>query len=408
MQFRTLFTPGLAIAGTLFLSSTLPAPVEAQSFTIDPVATFNGINGQRPDAGVVFDGSGNLFGTTEYGGAKGYGTVFEIAAGTNTITNIASFNGSNGLRPTSNVTIDSSGNLYGTTFGGGNGFVAGQADGTGTLYKIAAGTNTISTLFSFDTNSTGKSPFGGLTFGNDGDLYGTTGAGGSAGSGTVFRLNTTTNALTSVANFNNLDGSGSHGTVIFDNNGNLYGTTVSGGTSNLGAVYKIAAGTSTITALASFTGSNGSDPEAGLTIDGAGNLYGTTTLGGANNFGTIFKIAAGTSAVTTLYSFDVTSGSYPRGGLTLDTMGNLFGTASAGGASGGGIVYKFSLNSNGFTSLANFPNTPDSNSPFGPVKIDSHGYLYGTASGATGGNGNCTDGACLRLYYCGHKCCIAC
>jgi uncharacterized repeat protein (TIGR03803 family) len=149
------------------------------SGTITTLASFNGSNGRCPDAGLIMDSSGNLYGTTLVGGASGYGTVFELAHGSSTITTLASFNDSNGVEPTDPLLMDSSGNLYGTTEGTG--------PYAGTVFELAPGSDTLTTLASF-TGSNGKDPVAGLLMDSSGNLYGTTRNGGAYGDGTVFEL----------------------------------------------------------------------------------------------------------------------------------------------------------------------------------------------------------------------------
>jgi len=130
--------------------------------------------------------------------------------------------------------------------------------------------------------------------------------------------------------------------MIFDTAGNLYGTTYFGGPAqgSNGSLFKIAAGSNTITTLASFTGSNGLHPHGTLIQDAAGNLFGTTVAGGANNVGTVFELTADTNTLITLATFNVTNGSFPYGGLVADASGNLYGTTSSGGLNGEGTVFE--------------------------------------------------------------------
>ena len=134
--------------------------------------------------------------------------------------------------------------------------------------------------------------------------------------------------------------------MVVDAAGNLYGTTYGGGNSNDGTIFELGAGSSTITTLASFDGCNGSNPRACLLADAAGNLYGTTTNGGSDDLGTVFELANGSSTITTLVSFNGTNGALPIGGLIADASGNLYGTTTAGGSTLFGTI--FELTNTGF------------------------------------------------------------
>ncbi|MBV8235777.1 MAG: hypothetical protein JO075_08755, partial [Acidimicrobiia bacterium] len=157
-----------------------------------------------------------------------------------------------------------------------------------------------------------------------------------------------------LASFNGATGSGPRAGLIMDAQGNLYGTTDGGGANGHGTVFELAAGSGTITTLASFNGANGAYPEAGLIMDAQGNLYGTTSNGGATNSGTVFELAAGSGTITTLASFNGANGAYPEAGLTLDAQGNLYGTTYGGGANGHGTVFELAAGSGTIATLASF------------------------------------------------------
>ena len=317
-----------------------------QLLALTTLASFNGSNGNGP-SGLVLDGQGNLYGTTYLGGAANDGTVFEIAKGSNTITTLASFNGSNGKGPVSLV-LDGQGNLYGTTGYGG-------AANDGTVFEIAKGSNTITTLASFN-GTNGSYPYG-VVLDGQGNRYGTTEVGGAANDGTVFEIAKGSNTITTLASFNGTNGSQPIGGVVLDGQGNLYGTTEWGGAANDGTVFEMAKGSNTITTLASFNGTNGSHPFAGVVLDTQGNLYGTSEDGAAANDGTVFEIAEGSNTITTLASFNGTNGNYPVANVVLDGQGNLYGTASGGGASHDGTVFEMAKGSNTITTLASFNGT---------------------------------------------------
>ncbi len=376
--YGTTSAGGAAGDGTVFeLAQGSVAPTA--------LASFNGVNGKVPLAGLIMDSSGNLFGTTSQGGAYGYGTVFELAHGSGTITTLASFNGVNGARPLAAPIMDSSGNLFGTTS-------AGNATGYGTVFELAHGSGTITTLASFN-GANGRLPNAGLIMDRSGSLYGTASQGGAYGYGTVFELATGTGTITTLASFNRTNGSAPSAGLIMDSSSNLYGTTVSGGTANDGTVFMLAHGTGVITTLASFSGANGANPYATLIMDGSDNLYGTTNLGGASQLGTVFELANGSSAITTLASFSGYSGRFgPRPGLIMDSTGDLFGTTQGGGTSNNGSVFELTHGSGAITTLASFNETEGAVVEAGLI-MDSRGNLFGTAS--SGGDAN--DGTIFEL-----------
>ena len=157
------------------------------------------------------------------------------------------------------------------------------------MFEVAAGSGTITTLASFDM-PTGQLPIAGLVEDSSGNLFGTTEAGGTNGDGTVFEVAAGSGAVTTLASFNGTDGANPYAGLIEDSSGNLFGTTYSGGSSGYGTVFEVTAGSGTITDLASFNGSNGESPEAGLVEDSSGNLFGTTYGGGASGNGTVFEL----------------------------------------------------------------------------------------------------------------------
>ncbi len=349
----------------------------ADPYTLTTIASFSGTNGQGPVAGLILDSQGNLYGTTQNGGANHNGTVFEIANGSNSISTIASFNGTNGALPDGGLILDSQGNLYGTTYGGG-------AGGNGTVFEIANGSNSISTIASFN-GTNGQGLLAGLIMDSQGNLYGTTVSGGADHNGTVFEIVNGSNSISTIASFNFGNGALPYGGLILDSQGNLYGTTYGGGPNNYGTVFEIANGSNSISTIASFNGTNGKNPYAGLITDSQGNLYGTTFGGGAGGNGTVFEIANGSNSLSTIASFNGTNGASPSGGLILDSQGNLYGTTYGGGADGNGTVFEIANGSNSLSTIASFNGTNGKN-PYAGLIMDSQGNLYGTTRNG-GANG---------------------
>jgi uncharacterized repeat protein (TIGR03803 family) len=364
--YGTANSGGPSNAGTVF-------EIAHGSGTLSVLASFDGTNGANPDGTMIPDSSGNLYGTTVFGGASGFGTVFEVAAGSGTITTLASFNSTDGALPRGALIMDGSGNLYGTTIQGG-------ANGYGTVFEVAAGGGTITALASFD-NTDGANPWAGLVMDGSGNLYGTTYQGGASGYGTVFEVAQGSGTITALASFDKTDGANPYGALVLDGSGNLYGTTYGGGRLGDGTVFELAKGSGSITTLASLYSTVGEHPVAGLVMDGSGNLYGTATQGGASGAGTVFEVAKGSSTVTVLASFNGTDGSGPVGGLVLDGSGNLYGTTQSGGI-GDGTVFELAQGSGTITTLASFL-VPNGANPDANVITDTNGNLYGTTQ--TGG-----------------------
>ena len=308
-----------------------------------------------------------------------------------------------GQNPTANLIRDVQGNLYGTT-------PAGGLYGNGTVFKLSNGTETV--LYNFQNgNGDGQTPRGTLVFDSTGNLYGTTSGGGIYGKGTVFELSPG-GAETVLYNFGNgADGQNPYAGVIFDNSGNLYGTTRLGGSFSYGTAFELSrngAGGWTETGLYSFgAGPNdGRNPEAVLVPDSSGNLYGTTVHGGANGFGTVFELLTNPlnnrcCREAPVYSFGSGSdGHNPFAGLIFDSSGNLYGTTSGGGIYGKGTVFELSP-SGTETVLYNFGNGADGQNPYAGVIFDSYGNLYGT----TANGGLYSGGTIFELLSSNHKCC---
>ena len=338
--------------------------------TYPTLASFHDTNGAFPTGGLIADATGNLFGTTEQNGPYGYGTVFEIAKISGgfamTPTTLASFNYANGANPFDGLIADAAGNLFGTTYQGG-------MFGAGTVFEIAktsggfAGSPT--TLLSFD-GANGANPAGGLIADATGNLFGTTQGGGAFGYGTVFEIARNGGGFasepTALVSYNNFNGANPIGGLIADSAGNLFGTTAQD-FAGLGTVFEIVKTgggfANEPTTLTSFNYINGTNPYGGLIADAAGNLFGTTSGSGAHAYGTVFEIAnTGSgydSTPITLASFDNTNtGKAPGyGALIADNAGNLFGTAPFGGTFSYGTV--FEVTNSGFQTAGSTVDTPE-------------------------------------------------
>ena len=311
----------------------------------------NSNDGASPDFGLIFDASGDLWGTTNRGGSdNNYGTVFELkpaGGGRWTESVVFNFGGNNGANPSSGLISDKAGNFYGTTA-----YSISTGDLTGKVFEVdAAGNETV--LLDFDSTNYGTYPGPGLVFDQAGNLYATTYNGGPDQDGTVFELTPAGGGvwtLTQPHIFGHRgDGSNPYCNLIFDAAGNLYGTTQDGGAHVYGTVFELTPdgnGTWGETILHSFhsDAKGGARPNAGLVADGKGNLYGTTVWGGAFDRGEVFMFTRNDKGVwthTVLHDFGKgTDGSGPDANLVLDAAGNLHGTTEDGGTYGYGTVFE--------------------------------------------------------------------
>jgi len=304
-------------------------------------------DGLTPVGSLVSDPDGNLYGTTLNGGSYSYGTVFQLLSN-GQASDLHSFGGwvtGDGASPFSGLVRDGEGNLYGVTNNGGTGTVCvTTGGGCGTLYEIQAdGEETL--LYQFGTIAgDAASPMSGLLLVGT-TLYGTAG-GGASGYGVVFSFDLASGTETVIYNFvGGTDGKYPAGILVHDGEGNLYGVTQSGGSQfDAGTVFKLNPSTGAESVLYSFqlSATDGGGPTAGPVMDSGGNLYGTTQHAGAHDCGTAYKLSP-TGSITTLYAFNCsTDGFVSNGSLVMDAKGNLYGTTSSGGANGFGNVFKLS------------------------------------------------------------------
>jgi len=432
--YGTTYQGGAAGAGVNKLGAGVVYKIDT-SGQFSVLYTFTGgADGSGPAASVLLDSSGNVYGTTYYGGASGYGVVFKIgSAGQESV--LYSFKGSpDGANPLAGVTADDAGNLYGTTYGGGSG----PAGAVGVVYKLTA-SGQESVLFSFADEDTGNYPMTGVILDSSGNIYGSadyvvyelsaagqftvlynfSNTGGVSGltrdssgnfyvalaapsqylaylngavfkltaSGTISRLYEFQGALMRPAVSGPSRDQYPNAGVVLDSSGNLYGTTASQGTA--GIVYEIEASGKVKSLYAFAPSAGGTYPWSGLTLDAAGNLYGTTQRGGGRgDAGVVYKLTPN-GKETVLYSFagGPTDGERPQTGVVLDQAGNIYGTTSIGGADNYGTIYKLTP-SGQETVLHSFTDGADGAYPTG-IALDSAGNLYGTT--AEGGTGTRTD-----------------
>ena len=329
--------------------------------------------GQFAEADLALGSDGNFYGTTAEGGANNHGTAFRITPA-GALTTLHSFNGaSDGSIPTS-LRLGTDGNFYGTTYQGGQ-------NGLGTIFRMTQA-GAVTTLHHFAGAPLGSNPYKGVIRANDGNFYGTTYLGGTKNHGVIFRM-TPAGVVTVLYHFQGKpDGGNPFAKLVQAADGSLYGTTQFGGANDLGTVYKIALG-GVYTLLHSFSGADGADPRASLVEGSDGRLYGTTFSGGTGDRGVIYSITA--AGVTVLHRFSGTDGANPYAPLLRASDGNFYGTTSAGGAAGLGTVFRITP-AGAFTSLHSFT-ASEGTAPRAALVEGGDGNFYGTTrqGGANGG-----------------------
>jgi len=349
------------------------------------IYAFPGIaDGQYPyNSGVSLGSDGRLYGATFYGGQHGAGVLYQLDGnGCERVLYAFDLSSANGYgQPIGNVIRDAAGNFYGTTFIG----QANMGYGSGVVYKVNAyGHATV--LHNFTGGADGGNPYGGVILDSKGNVYGTASGGGAAGDGVVFKIDTSGKETVLYSFTGGSDGGSPLGSIISDSAGNLYGTTNGGGASGAGVVFKVdRSGNETV--LYSFSGgADGGYPLAGLIRDPAGNLYGTSSGGGAAGAGVVFKIdPSGDEEV--LYAFTGgADGGYPLWVvLARDSAGNLYGTTSSGGTANEGVLFKIDKSGNESV-LHSFTGGADGGTPYAGVILGPEKQLYGAT--AFGGQAN--------------------
>lgn len=382
---------GRPLAILLVTAAIGAAPVlRADSFSV--LYNFDGLDASDPQSPLVLDAAGDLFGTSPFGGSQGTGSLFEVpvGGGLNTAQLLYSFTGgSDGGVPFAELTPDGQGNFFGVASEGGS-------SKAGTLFELVGNGSsfTFTLVYTFTGGADGALPTGGLVIDASGTLYGTT-LGGAAGSGTIFALHRdngtvsleTLYTFSPLASGTNADGANPEATLLLDAAGDLFGTTAFGGASGAGVVFELGngAGGRTYSVLHTFSGSSdGGVPEAALTPDAEGNLFGTASGDqGAVGFGTVFELVNdGAWTFHTLYAFaNSDDGSVPLSSVVIDAAGDLIGTAAAGGSVGAGTIYELGRegdNTFSFRVLHTFDGFLDGEAPAGGLVAGANGVLYGT------------------------------
>jgi len=364
-------------------------------------------DGMSPGTGIVRDHDGNMYGTTQSGGQADYGTAFEVdATGTETmLLNFQLF--VNGSNPDVPLALGPGGALYGTSSSGG-------PNGYGTVFRLSK--NAVAVLYAFQGGLDGLGPVGGVVENIDGNLYGTTGQGGTGscagGCGTIYRIDKTGNE-TVLHNFDGPNGAhpGAAAPLIHDSQGNLYGVTASGGLDNsekmcpggCGTVFMLSrSGKFTVLHKFTYGTTDGRSVEFGVVRDRSGNLYGTTLAGGTWNYGTIYEITS-TGEEKVLYNFEGPPDGSDPGALAI-ANGKLYGATTSGGQAncwgpygGCGIIFQFDK-SGTEKILYTFNGVTDGAVPVGPPTFDSEGNIYGAT--VQGMKDNCAfwQGGCGTIW----------
>jgi uncharacterized repeat protein (TIGR03803 family) len=371
----------------IFLAVELPVPASGQTLT--SIASFDGTDGEAPGNVSLIQGTdGNFYGTTEAGGRSraclnGCGTIFNVTPD-GVVTTLLNFDDTNGESPLAGIFQASNGNFYGTTYGDA---------GYGTLFKLTpAGklTTLANNLYSY----------GAIIEAGDGNLYGASANGGTHAVGSVFKISSS-DAVSTIYSFSSSDDGpyGPSGGLVQATDGNFYGVTKYGGRggssgscdSSCGAVFRLTP-SGKLFVLYNFCSSyecaDGFSPVGALIQASDGNLYGTTPQGGVYGGGTVFRITTA-GELTSLYSFcsqeNCVDGQTPYGPLVQATDGNLYGTTEGGGSNFVGTIYRVTL-SGVVTTIQSF-NGGNGAAPYAGLLQSTNGRFYGATLAGGSGDG---------------------
>jgi len=369
-----------------------------------------GSDGEYLDTDLVMDSAGNIYGSTVQGGDFGSGTVFQLSPSATgwSHTVLYSFRGGkDGGEPYKGVTLDAQGNVYGTAVTGGGGSCEG---GCGVAFKLtnSSGSWTQSVIHTFTGGADGSGPGSGLTFDSRGNLYGMTPTGGAYGVGVAYQLRPQTDGSWRLSVIHTFTGgadgsSASAGRLILDRAGNLYGVTTVGGANGKGVAFEINHASTgwTLLPLYAFQDQpDGALPYGGLIFDGGGNLYGTTYYAGAHDVGTVYRLTHfnGAWKESILYNFKGgVDGSSPISTLVSDSAGNLYGTTSDGGTGCAcGVIFQLARGVDGRWTESvpyRFPGAPGAGFSYNGMVADGAGNFYG----ATTHGGPANDGTIYQF-----------
>lgn len=330
--------------------------------------------GYYPESSLIQANNDKLYGMTSLGGANNKGVIFEFDIATNLLSTKFEFNGIvNGSIPYGSLTLGANGLLYGMT-------IAGGTSDYGVLFEFNTETSVFTKKFEFDGALHGSIPQGSLVYASNGYLYGMTKTGGSDSQGVLFKFDPVLNTCTNLLNFDGSDkGRNPVGSLIQANSGKLYGMTRVGGLTNNGVLFNFATDTETYTKLIDFTTTpNGSYPLGMLMNAANGMLYGLTYSGGTGNLGVIFEYNPATDIYTKKFDFEISSnGSNPAASFVQLSNGLLYGTTAYGGANGVGVLFEYDPETNIYTKKIDFVSVTKGAYPSGDLLLASNGKLYG-------------------------------
>lgn len=416
----------------LLASLGLLAASPAWTQTAPEVSTVLALSGSRLTDGVILGTDGTLYGASATTTGNTGGLLFRVAQDGSSVQTVHQFGDTDGVGPGGGLLLASDGLLYGTaqlanggvTVGGGTIFRA-ATDGTGftVLHRFASSSTT--NVNNNPINTDGVSPIGALIEGSDGFLYGVTRYGGPAGSGTVFKIGKDGSGFTQLHAFSAITSASSSSTIVnsdgahpraalLESAGYFYGTANAGGANGQGTIFRLRFDGSEFSVLHVFTtptvptgstvavNEDGAFPQSGLTDGNDGLLYGTATTGGANGGGVLFSITPDGAVRTTLHHYAASGGSLPIGTLLLATDTRLYGTTntggltSSGGASTSGTVYSIARDGTGFTKLHDFESVTGANGTGRMVQLNATEFFGTTTNG-----GRCGTGTIFRLSLAG-------
>jgi uncharacterized repeat protein (TIGR03803 family) len=357
----------IRLLGMVLLATALQSSQARQASPVTVIYSFRGHDGAQPETGLALGIDGNFYGTTALGGANNLGTIYTVTP-SGALTTLHSFAPGEGSNVAANLVLGTNSDFYGTTFVGG-------ANDLGTVFEIST-SGVFSTLYEF-SGPDGSHPGGALFQGTDGNFYGTTVDGGLANSGTVFQI-TPAGTLTTLYNFDSsTNGGAPRAGLVQGSDGDFYGTTSNGGTNKYGTVFKITASGSLTTLFHFGRGNDGRRPAGDLVEATNDVFFGATFEGGQNNLGTIFRITA-SGDFTNLFHFTSPDGEHPTCKLAPGSDGFLYGMARGKGFGFGTV---FMIGSNGaFTRLYAFGGSTDGGFPYSGLVFGNDGFLYGTTA----------------------------
>ncbi|MCC6371474.1 MAG: hypothetical protein IT236_10760, partial [Bacteroidia bacterium] len=332
---------------------------------------FVAANGSSPQ-GTLFKASNNvLYGATAAGGTNSVGVIFQYSVSTAAYTKLADFVSANGCEGRGTLVQAANGKLYGLNRIGG-------ANNNGAIYEYSISTSSYTKLFDLQNSvAIGGGPLGSLTYASNGKLYGLTTNGGIAGGGVIFEYDISTSTYTKKVDLNlAVAGGAANGGPVYAANGKIYGTAITGGTNNIGALYEYDRLTSTFTKKYDFITGSGSSPYGSMIEASNNKLYGMTNVGGVSGLGTIYEYNYTSNVYTKKIDLSATLGSLPFGNMVQAANGKLYGLTRSGGTSGLGVLFEYDYTTNVYTKKADLT-TSTGSQPSGSLIEAPNGKLYG-------------------------------